>query len=69
MVKAKKLIIPKSIATKYAGLTGAVVGNRVVAGGASTMVAITKAMKKYPKVKEADIAVMTLPPKSGVWIL
>lgn len=64
-----KIKIPKSIAKKYAGLTAAVIGNNVVAGAASTSEAIAKAKKKFPKIPENDIGIMTLPPREGVWVL
>ncbi len=69
MKSVKRIIVPKEIAKKYAGLTAAVVGNKVVAAGATTTEAITKAKKKYPKIKDKDIGVMTLPPREGVWVL
>ena len=69
MNKALRIKIPRQIASRYAGLTAAVVGDRVVAAGATTTEAISKARKQFPKVKEEDIAVMTLPPKTGVWVL
>jgi hypothetical protein len=69
MNKAQRIKIPKQIAIRYAGLTAAVVGDKVVAAGATTTEAIAKAKKQFPKVKEEEIAVMTLPPKTGVWVL
>lgn len=68
-MKNQKIQISKSIIQKYSGLTAAVIGNKVVAAGATTSEAIAKAKKKYPKVKEQDIGIMTLPPKEGVWVL
>lgn len=65
----KNITIPKSIATKYAGQTAIILGNKVIAGGANTAEAIFNAQKKYPKIKRTEISVMSLPPKSGVWIL
>ena len=69
MNKAQLIKIPRQIASRYAGLTAAVVGNKVVAAGATTSEAITKAKKQFPKMRDEDIAVMTLPPKTGVWVL
>jgi len=65
----KKISIPKSIATKYAGRTGVIYKGKVVAGGNDTFVALKNAQKKYPKIKRSDVSVMSLPPKSGVWVL
>ena len=65
----QRIKIPRQIASPYAGLTAAVVGNKVVAAGATTTEAISKAKKQCPKGREEDIAVMTLPPKTGVWVL
>ena len=69
MMNTKQIIIPKSIGKKYAGLTAAVVKNKVVAAGATTTEVLSKAKKKYPLLKEEEIGIMTLPPKSGVWVL
>ena len=69
MNKLQRIKIPKQIASRYAGLTAAVVGDKVVAAGATTTEAITRAKKQFPKMKDEDIAVMTLPPKTGVWVL
>ena len=69
MDRDQRIKIPRQIASRYAGLTAAVVGNKVVAAGATTSEAITKAKKQFPKMKDEDIAVMTLPPKTGVWVL
>src|SRR3989338_8154924 len=68
MMNTKQIIIPKSIGKKYAGLTAAVVKNKVVAAGATTTEVLSKAKKKYPLLKEEEIGIMTLPPKSGVWV-
>ncbi len=57
--------IPKRIAERWAGKTGAVIGDKVVAGGSDTMEAIAKAQKLYPKVKEWEIGNMSIPPKKG----
>lgn len=54
---------------KWAGKTGAVIGNKVIAGGNDTMEAIANAQKLYPKIKEWDIGIMSIPPKEGYLIL
>lgn len=69
MKKAQRIKIPKQVASRYAGLTAAVVGDKVVAAGATTSEAIAKAKKQFPKMKDEDIAVMTLPPQTGIWVL
>ncbi|MDP1743500.1 MAG: hypothetical protein Q8L51_01795 [Candidatus Amesbacteria bacterium] len=69
MASIKKLIVPKTIAVKYAGLTGVVVGSRVIAGGATSTEAMLNAQKKFPNLRRVDVGIMTLPPKSGVWAL
>lgn len=69
MKKIQRIKIPKQIASRYAGLTAAVIGDKVVAAGATTTEAINKAKRQFPRVKDEDIAVMTLPPKTGVWVL
>jgi len=61
--------IPASIATRYAGKTAAVAHGKVVAGGRNTQEAIMRALKKFPKLKEWDIAVMSIPPRDGVWVV
>ena len=65
----KKISIPKSVANKYAGLTGVVYKDKVIAGGADSALALKNAQKKYPHLKREDVGMMTLPPRSGVWIL
>lgn len=65
----KAATIPKKIAERWAGKTGAVIENKVVAGGSNTMEAIAKAQKLYPKVKEWEIGIISIPPKEGYLIL
>lgn len=65
----KAPVIPKKIMKKWAGKTGAVIGNKVIAGGNDTMEAIANAQKLYPKIKEWDIGIMSIPPKEGYLIL
>jgi len=66
---ARKIQIPKEFLKKYAGLTAAVVGNKVVAAADTTKEALRKAKEKFPKAREEDIGILTLPPKKGVWVL
>ena len=61
--------IPKKIAERWAGRTGAVIDNKVVAGGENTLEAIAKAQKLYPNVKEWEIGIISIPPKEGYLIL
>ncbi len=61
--------ISKRIAERWAGKTGAVIEDKVVAGGNNTLEAIAKAQKLYPKVKEWEIGIMSIPPKEGYLIL
>lgn len=61
--------IPKKIAKQWAGRTGAVVENKVVAGGDNTTEAIAKAQQLYPDLKEWEIGIMSIPPKEGYLIL
>ena len=65
----KAPIIPQKIAKKWAGKTGAVIGNKVIAGGNNTIEAITKAQKLYPKIKEWEIGIISIPPQEGYLIL
>ena len=69
MNKLSRLVIPKSIAVKYAGHTGVVSNNRVIAGGMTSTDALKNAKKKFPNIRRIDVGMMTLPPKSGVWAL
>jgi hypothetical protein len=62
-------VIPAHIAKEYAGRTAAIIGNRVVAGGNNTQEAIKNAQKRFPKVKEWQIGIMSIPPKDGVWVV
>lgn len=61
--------IPERIARRWAGKTGAVIGDKVIAGGDNTLEAIAKAQKLYPKVKEWEIGIISIPPKEGYLIL
>jgi hypothetical protein len=61
--------IPVSIASKYAGKTAAIVHGKVVAGGQNTQEAIINALKKFPKIKEWNIGIMSIPPRDGVWVV
>lgn len=61
--------IPERIAKRWAGKTGAVIGDKVIAGGNNTLEAIAKAQKLYPKVKEWEIGIISIPPKEGYLIL
>jgi hypothetical protein len=61
--------IPATIASKYAGKTAAIVRGKVVAGGRNTHEAIANALKKFPKIKEWEIGIMSVPPRDGVWIV
>lgn len=61
--------LPEKIWQKYAEQTGAIVGNEIVAGGKTTTEAIKNAQKLYPKLKDWEIGIMTLPPREGVWVL
>jgi len=75
MVKKEKILhiesptIPKRIAERWAGKTGAVIEDKVVAGGNNTVEAIANAQKLYPKVKEWEIGIISIPPKEGYLIL
>ncbi len=61
--------IPASIASKYAGKTAAIVHGKVVAGGRNTQEAIVNALKKFPKMKEWEVGIMSIPPRDGVWVV
>jgi len=65
----KAPVIPKKIAERWAGRTGAIIDNKVVAGGENTLEAIAKAQKLYPQVKEWEIGIISIPPKEGYLIL
>mgnify|MGYP001577455771 FL=1 len=69
MVDTKRLIVPRAIAIKYAGRTGVVVNNKVVAGGETATEALSNAKKRFPNLRRVDVGMMTLPPKGGVWAL
>lgn len=64
-----RITIPKSISSKYAGLTAVIYKNKVIAGGANTLDAIANARKKFPKINRSDVSVMSLPPRGGIWVL
>lgn len=64
----KSVSIPKKIMEEWGGRTGAVVKGKVVAGGANTLEAIKNAKKLYPKVKEWEIGILSIPPKEGYWV-
>ncbi len=61
--------IPAGIAYKYAGKTAAIVHGKVVAGGRNTQEAIANALKRFPKMKEWEIGIMSVPPRDGVWVV
>lgn len=61
--------IPTRLAYQYAGKTAAVINGKVVAAGKNTQDAIRNALKKYPKVKEWEVGIMSIPPRDGVWIV
>ena len=61
--------IPMGLANKYAGKTAAVVHGKVVAAGRNTQEAIRNALKKFPRMKEWEIGIMSIPPRDGVWIV
>lgn len=69
VLRIKAPAIPRKIAEKWAGKTGAVIKNKVVVGGNNTMEAIVNAQKLYPKVKEWEIGIISIPPKEGYLIL
>lgn len=69
MQKAINITYTKSIAKKYAGLTGVVYKNKVIAGGNDSVEALKNAQKKFPRLKREDVGMMTLPPRSGIWVL
>lgn len=64
-----RITIPKSISSKYAGLTAVIYKNKAIAGGATTLEAMANAKKKFPKISRTDVSVMSLPPRGGVWVL
>ena len=61
--------IPARFAHKFAGKTAAVVHGKVVAAGRNTQEALRNALKKFPKMKEWEIGIMSIPPRDGVWII
>jgi len=61
--------IPIGIARKYGGKTAAIVHGKVVAGGRNTQEAIANTLKKFPKIKEWEIGIMSIPPRDGVWVV
>jgi hypothetical protein len=72
MTKRVTRIIPKipaRLASQYAGKTAAVIGGKVVAAGRNTEEALARALKKFPRVKEWEITIMSIPPRDGVWVV
>ena len=63
------MVIPKRIIEKWAGKTGAVIDGKVVVGGVNTQEAIANAKKLYPRIKEWEIGILSIPPKEGYWVL
>lgn len=57
----KTPVIPAKIAKKWAGKTAAVVNNKVVAGGATSIEAIKNARKLYPRRKPWEIGLVSVP--------
>lgn len=57
----KAPVVPTKIAKRWAGKTAAVVNNKVVAGGATSIEAIKNAQKLYPRRKPWEIGLISVP--------